>query len=237
MRNYLVFALAFLSGGVFAAAPEDTNVGLGEVGLPVYGATSATSGYSQPGVAYPISAACAPVLPEEQVTATSTKDTQVSWTLAAWTVGRTLSEQKPDAKIGEFCTNMPSDDTIDWQATIAANSAIASEGRILFNNGTTNPLERVLFTSSGAMTVTWVLKNGTQEEQTYKIGATSSSRPYRIFATRAEEANTAAYIDLSASSSGSSAAAACFRPSGRRRRVACRTSFTDSTTTRPSRRC
>ena len=42
MRNYLVFALAFLSGGVFAAAPEDTNVGLGEVGLPVYGATSAT---------------------------------------------------------------------------------------------------------------------------------------------------------------------------------------------------
>ena len=197
MRNYLVFALAFLSGGVFAAAPEDTNVGLGEVGLPVYGATSATSGYSQPGVAYPISAACAPVLPEEQVTATSTKDTQVSWTLAAWTVGRTLSEQKPDAKIGEFCTNMPSDDTIDWQATIAANSAIASEGRILFNNGTTNPLERVLFTSSGAMTVTWVLKNGTQEEQTYKIGATSSSRPYRIFATRAEEANTAAYIDLS----------------------------------------
>ena len=40
MRNYLVFALAFLSGGVFAAAPEDTNVGLGEVGLPVYGATS-----------------------------------------------------------------------------------------------------------------------------------------------------------------------------------------------------
>ena len=44
MRNYLVFALAFLSGGVFAAAPEDTNVGLGEVGLPVYGATSATSG-------------------------------------------------------------------------------------------------------------------------------------------------------------------------------------------------
>lgn len=63
MRNYLVFALAFLSGGVFAAAPEDTNVGLGEVGLPVYGATSATSGYSQPGVAYPISAACAPVLP------------------------------------------------------------------------------------------------------------------------------------------------------------------------------
>ena len=92
---------------------------------------------------------------------------------------------------------MPSDDTIDWQATIAANSAIASEGRILFNNGTTNPLERVLFTSSGAMTVTWVLKNGTQEEQTYKIGATSSSRPYRIFATRAEEANTAAYIDLS----------------------------------------
>ena len=44
------------------AVPEDTSVGLGEVGLPVYGATGANSGYSQPDAAYPISAACAPVL-------------------------------------------------------------------------------------------------------------------------------------------------------------------------------
>ena len=186
---------AFLAAAASAAAPEDTEVGLGEVGLPVYGAAS--SGYSLPSAAYPISAAYAPTLPGEQVTATSTKDTQVTWSLAAWTVGRTLSEQKPDAKIGDFCTNFPADDTIDWQGTIAANASLVNEGRLLFDTGTTNPMERVLFTASGAVTVTWVKKDNSQDEQTYKIGSTSSSRPYRIFATRADEANSAAFIDLS----------------------------------------
>ena len=92
------------------AVPEDTSVGLGEVGLPVYGATGANSGYSQPDAAYPISAACAPVLSGEQVTGSSTKDSQITWTLAAWTVGRTLSEQMPDAKIGDYCDDRPFDD-------------------------------------------------------------------------------------------------------------------------------
>ena len=192
-RDMSVLALALVAGVAFAAPPQDTEVGLGEVGLPVYGA----DGYSQPEAAYPISAASAPVLADEQVTATSTKDTQVTWTLAAWTVGRTLSEQKPDAKVGDFCTNFPSEETIDWAKTIAANAELIAEGRLLFDTGAANPLERLLFTASGAVTVTWVKRDNTQEEQTYKIGATSSSRPYRIFATRADEENSAAFIDLS----------------------------------------
>ena len=195
-RDITVLALALCAAVATAdAAPQDTDVGLGEVGLPVYGATS---GYTQPSAAYPISAACAPASDDERVTAASTKDTQVTWTLAAWTVGRTLSEQKPDAKIGDFCTNFPSEDTIDWNATITANADLVASGHILFDTGATNPLERVLFTSSGAVTVKWAKNDGTQpEEQTYKIGATSSSRPYRIFATRADEQNSAAFIDLS----------------------------------------
>ncbi len=182
-------------GGV--RGPEDTSVGLGEVGLPVYGATGANSGYSQPDAAYPISAACAPVLPGEQVTGSSTKDSQITWTLAAWTVGRTLSEQMPDAKIGDYCKDIPAEDTIDWGKTIAANSGLVADGHLVFDTGAKDPLERVLFVSSGAVTVKWVKKDNTQTEQTYKIGASSSSRPYRIFATRADEENTAAFVDLS----------------------------------------
>ena len=179
------------------AVPEDTSVGLGEVGLPVYGATGANSGYSQPDAAYPISAACAPVLSSEQVTGSSTKDSQITWTLAAWTVGRTLSEQMPDAKIGDYCKDIPAEDTIDWGKTIAANSGLVADGHLVFDTGAKDPLERVLFVSSGAVTVKWVKKDNTQTERTYKIGASSSSRPYRIFATRADEENTAAFVDLS----------------------------------------
>ena len=199
MKKNLIIGLALaLPVVAFAAAPEDTSVGLGEVGLPVYGATGANSGYSQPDAAYPISAACAPVLSSEQVTGNSTKDSQITWTLAAWTVGRTLSEQMPDAKIGDYCDDRPFDDNdIDWQKTVAANAVAISEGRLLFDTGAANSNERVLFTASGAVTVTWVKKDNTQTERTYKIGATSSSRPYRIFATRADEENTAAFVDLS----------------------------------------
>ena len=46
-----------------AAEPADTQIGLGEVGLPIYGASAAGSGYVQPTSAYPISAAAAPTLP------------------------------------------------------------------------------------------------------------------------------------------------------------------------------
>ena len=187
-------AAALAAATANAAAPQDTEIGLGEVGLPVYGATA---GYVEPPAAYPISGARAPTAPEDQVTAASTKDTKVTWTLAAWTLGRTLSEQEPDARIGDFCRDIPDEGTIDWNKTITANAGLVSDGKLVFNTGATNPLERALFTSSGAVAVKWVRKDNTQDEQTYKIGSMSASRPYRIFATRADEANSAAFIDLS----------------------------------------
>ena len=179
------------------AAPADTVVTLGEVGLPTWMPSYQGDAFVQPTAAYPISAAHAPVTSEEKVTATSTKDVQYTWTLAAWTAGRTLSEQAPNAKIGDFCADIPDDDTIDWQRTIEENADKVAAGTLLFDTGAKNPYERLLFTASGAVTVNWIKKDGTPEERTYKIGSTSSSRPYRIFATRADEPNSAAFVDLS----------------------------------------
>ncbi|MBP5788589.1 MAG: hypothetical protein J6Y19_12345, partial [Kiritimatiellae bacterium] len=69
-------------------------------------------------------------------------------------------------------------------------------GRILFNPGATNPAERVIFTASGATAVTFVSASGATAAQVYNIGSSSSARPDRIFATRVDEANSAAFIDL-----------------------------------------
>ena len=79
----------------------------------------------------------------------------MQWELAAWTVGRTLSEQPPDAKLGDFCTDTifdPKD--IDWAATFASNATAVAEGRIVFDFGASNEYERVIFTASGATELT-----------------------------------------------------------------------------------
>ena len=187
---------ALAAGAAWAAVPADTELTLGEVGLPVYMQTYGGA-YTQPAVAYPISTVGAPTAPGETVTAVSTKDAARTWTLAAWTLGRTLSEQPPDAKLGDFCKNMPFDaNKIDWAATLAANAQAIADGRLLFNPGAQDPNERVIFTASGATEVTWVRTGGATATQTYAVGSSSSARPYRIFATRVDEANSAAFIDL-----------------------------------------
>ena len=63
---------------VFADGPADTQLSLGEVGLPTWMQSYGGNEFVQPTAAYPISAAHAPVEPEDKVTATSTKDTQVT---------------------------------------------------------------------------------------------------------------------------------------------------------------
>ena len=183
----------------FAEVPADTQLTLGEVELPVYIHTvGGDSRFTQPTVAYPISTVRAPTEPGEKVTSVSSKDATMTWELAAWTIGRTLSEQPPDAKLGDFCTDIPFDpDEIDWAATVAANAAAIANGQIVFNNGATNGYERVIFTASGATEVTWVPAGGGDSvTQTYNIGSSSSARPYRLFATRADESNSAAFINL-----------------------------------------
>ena len=194
---FAVVAAFLAATAANAAAPQDTQLSLGEVGLPTWMPSYTGGKFVQPIAAYPISAACAPVAPESPVTATSVKDVQTTWTLAAWTAGRTLSEQKPNARVGDFCKDVPDEDSLDWQQTVAANAEAIAAGRIAFDTGAKDPGERLMFIASGATTVTWVRKDGTREEQTFKIGAMSSSRPYRIFATRADEANSAAFVDLS----------------------------------------
>ena len=177
-----------------AAVPADTELTLGEVGLPVWQAAYGEA-YRQPTSVYPISAACAPAEAAERVTAVSTKNAATTWELAAWTVGRTLSEQPPDVKLGDSCSGIPFD-SVDWDRTIAANSAAIAAGRLLFDMGAADSGDRLIFTASGATEVTWVSTSGERDTQVYSVGSFSSARPYRIFATRVDEANTAAFIDL-----------------------------------------
>ena len=199
MKKKLMIGFAMvLPVAVFAAVPEDSLLTLGEVDLPSYiYQSSSAAGFLQPTIAYPISTVKAPVTPEEQVTGVSTKDATMKWELAAWTVGRTLSEQPPDAKLGDFCKDIPfASDEIDWAATIASNATAIAEGRIVFDTGATNAYERLFFAASGATEVTWVSSAGGAIAQTYMIGSHSAARPYKLFATRVDEANTAAFIDL-----------------------------------------
>ena len=197
--NFSTAAFAFaLCATANAAEPADIQLTLGEVELPVYIYSSgSTSGYTQPTVAYPISTVRAPTSPEERVTTVSTKDTTMQWELAAWTIGRTLSEQPPDAKLGDFCTDTIFDPkSIDWAATMASNATAIAEGRVVFDVGASDEYERVIFTASGATELTWVSTSGASDSRTYNIGSSSSARPYRLFATRVDEANNAAFIDL-----------------------------------------
>ncbi|MBO7683681.1 MAG: hypothetical protein J6T51_03030, partial [Kiritimatiellae bacterium] len=198
-KNIVIGLVLALPVAVLADGPADTGLTLGEVDLPVYIYSVGTNAYyTQPTVAYPISTVRAPTSPDEWVTSVSTKDATMQWELAAWTVGRTLSEQPPDAKLGDFCTDMIFDaNDIDWAATVAANATAVSEGRVVFDLGASNAYERVFFTASGATELTWVSKSGESDSRTYSIGSSSSARPYRIFATRVDEANSAAFIDLS----------------------------------------
>jgi hypothetical protein len=184
---------------VLADGPADIQLTLGEVDLPVYiYRSNGTSSFRQPSDVYPISTVKAPTDPADIVTSTSTKDATMKWELAAWTVGRTLSEQPPDAKLGDFCTDTIFDpDKIDWAATVATNAAAIAKGQVVFDLGAANPSERVIFTASGATELTWVSTAGASGSRTYNIGSSSSARPYRLFATRVDEANNAAFIDLS----------------------------------------
>ncbi len=197
IARFLVCSAAVLAMSASAAdEPVDTEISLGEVGLPVW-MPAYGDGFAAPVAAYPISAAQAPVPPDKEVTGTSVTDVTETWTLSAWTVGRTFSEQTPSARIGDYCGEFPFEaDEIDWKKTIAANANNVDQGLVVFNKGASSPYERLLFTASGATTVLWVNVDGTQVSGTYTIGATSAARPYRIFATRVDEANSAALIDL-----------------------------------------
>lgn len=193
----LVVAAVVAAGAAcsaFADSASDSAIRMEEVGVAVFGHPD----YQAPTAAYPTAASGTRA--DDANAAPSATSATASWSLAAWSVGRMVSEQPPDAKVGEFLTRYPcADDDIDWTATYAAikESQAFADGGIQVIGGTTNVAETLLITRSGAMEIPFVLKDGTQVSSLYTFSAATSKRPYRLFATRRDEGNGAAFIDLS----------------------------------------
>ena len=193
MKNATLLAMMLCAGAVFADSATDSAIRMEETGIAVFGHAD----YVAPIAAYP-TAASGTSADEANSSASATSAT-VSWSLSAWSVGRMISEQPPDAKVGEFLKRFPREpDDIDWDGTFAAirASEAASQGYIQIVGGTTNLNEMLLITRSGAMAVPFVLKDGSRVESVYTFSAATAARPYRLFATRRDEGNSAAFIDL-----------------------------------------
>ena len=191
--SVLPFTLSLFSAPAFAAAPPQAkNLSLGaSAGIGVFG----NGTYAAPTVFCLDSAAGA----GPAAIATGTAGT-TTWELRSHAIGRQVSESAPDVSIGGYCTVFPIDaDEIDWNRTfqnIKASSAYR-DGFVTVVDNEDDPLRRILFTRGGSVQVTFVDKRGAQTSKNYTVGGSTSSRPYRLYATRAEEGNTAAYIDLS----------------------------------------
>ena len=200
MRNKRIFFVvaALVAAGVtlptFADSASDSAIRMEEVGVAVFGHPD----YQMPTAAYPTAASGTQA--DDANAAPSTTSATASWSLSAWSVGRMISEQPPDAKVGEFLTRYPNEEKeINWEATYAAikDSKAYTDGCIQVIGGTTNIAETLLITRSGAVEIPFVLTNGTQVTSLYTFSAATSKRPYRLFATRRDEGNGAAFIDLS----------------------------------------
>ena len=197
--NLATRAAAIAAAALCAAATAmadsatDSEIRMTETGIAVFGHAD----YEEPTAAYP-TAASGTIADETNTSASATSAT-VSWSLSAWSVGRMISEQPPDAKVGEFLKRFPREEgEINWDATFAAirASQAGAEGYIQVVGGTTNLAETLLITRSGAMAIPFVLKDGTTVDSVYTFSSATASRPYRLFATRRDEGNSAAFIDL-----------------------------------------
>ena len=192
-RSLLSLASLLAAGAALADSATDSAIRMEETGIAVFGHAD----YQVPTAAYP-TAASGTIADGANASASATSAT-MSWSLSAWSVGRTFSEQPPDAKVGEYLTRFPREaDEIDWEATFAAirRSEAGTNGYIQVVGGTTNLAETLLVTRSGAMAVPFVLKDGTTVESVYSFSAATAARPYRLFATRRDEGNSAPFVDL-----------------------------------------
>ena len=197
MKTKTLMRLSVLCGTVAALAAvavadtPDNMLTLGEVGVPAFGA----SGYAAPRVLFMDTAAGV------SVTSQSIKTPDGDWELQGYSVGRMLSEQKKDASVGDWCTDFPEDaDTIDWDRTLEElrKGPLCNEGRIAVFDRTDDPNRRILFVRSGDIEIAYYLKGeDAPAKKVYSVGAATSARPFRLYATRREEGNTAAAIDLS----------------------------------------
>ena len=177
----VVFCLAsFAAGAATSPAIPDEQISLGEVEPAVYGRT----GFHPP------------VISPASVAGFSGPST-----LCAWTGGRIFSEQPPDFRIGEYCTRLPAgSDEIDWEATRTALEEVSGKtGRATWVDSD-DPQKRILFTGVGTIEVPWVVRTEggvATNSLFYVVEKSVSARPYRLYATRVDEGNPNAYVDLS----------------------------------------
>ena len=158
-RAAAIAAAALTAAAAMADSATDSAIRMEETGIAAFGHVD----YVAPTAAYP-TAASGTIADEANSSASATSAT-TSWSLSAWSVGRMISEQPPDAKVGEFLTRFPREaGEVDWDATFAAirASEAGTNGYIQVIGGTTNLNEMLLITRSGAMAVPFVLKDGTR---------------------------------------------------------------------------
>ena len=185
---------ALSAAAAMADSATDSAIRMEETGIAVFGHAD----FEAPTAAYPTAASG--TIADGANSSASATSSSMTWSLSAWSVGRTISEQPPDAKVGEFLTRFPREASeIDWDATFAAirASQAASDGYVQIIGGTTNLNETLLVTRSGAMEIPFVLTNGERVSSLYTFSAATSTRPYRLFATRRDEGNSAPFVDLS----------------------------------------
>ncbi|MBQ0031809.1 MAG: hypothetical protein KBT68_03295, partial [bacterium] len=172
-----------------ADAATDDKLTLGEVTIPEYGQAP---GRMPKTTVYPVASAGASVDDDDD----DDDDNWIyqEWSLEAWTIGRTLCEQPSDFRIGETCSMLPTN-VINWAETEKANRGMDG---LAFNLNATNPTERIIFTKTGTVPINWVFSGSNDTNMVpYKIDRLTSARPYRLYATRADEGNVGAYVDLS----------------------------------------
>ena len=180
-RAALIAASALCAATAMADSATDSAIRMEETGIAVFGHAD----FEAPTAAYPTAASG--TIADGANSSASATSSSMSWSLSAWSVGRTISEQPPDAKVGDFLTRFPREaGEIDWTATLAAirASEAASNGYVQIIGGTTNLNETLLVTRSGAMEIPFVLNNGETVSSLYTFSAATSTRPYRLFATR-----------------------------------------------------
>ena len=114
-----------------------------------------------------------------------------AYALMHYEIGASVSEQRLDFYIGEYCNTFPNNDPdcVNWEKTYAklvASGAMA-DGSLFVNLNATDPARRILFTRGGqATSVTWVYREGGVEierKDTYQIAEVSSARPHRLYWT------------------------------------------------------
>ena len=184
---------ALASAAALADSATDSAIRMEETGIAVFGHVD----YKAPTAAYPTAASGTDA--DAGNSSASATETASTWSLTAWSVGRMISEQPPDAKVGEYVTRFPREaDEIDWERTLAAirSSDAASQGYVHVVGGTTNLAETLLITRPGVMEIPFVLKDNSTVKSVYTFSAATSARPYRLFATRRDEGNSAPFIDL-----------------------------------------